>query len=108
MDSRHAVIAGALVVAALAWWHSGHPGYETPEQREARVDKLDHDRTYGDGPALYRWRDAHGVLQITDVPPVGRKYERVEVRQDQNIIPMGGSTTPATDPNNPGAAPPKR
>jgi hypothetical protein len=28
-------------------------------------------------PVLYRWRDANGVLQITEEPPKGRKYERV-------------------------------
>ncbi len=27
---------------------------------------------------LYRWRDAHGVLQITEQPPKGRKYQRVD------------------------------
>ena len=96
MDTRHALIAGALILGAVVWWQAGHPGYETPAQQKARVEKLQHERDYGTGPQLYKWRDAKGVLQITDQPPVGRKYETVSIRQDQNVIPMGGSTPPAT------------
>jgi hypothetical protein len=28
------------------------------------------------------------VLQLTDQPPQGRKYERVKMREDVNVIPM--------------------
>jgi hypothetical protein len=104
MDTRHAVLAGALVLGAVAWWQLGHPGYETPAQQRARVAKIEHERDYGSGPQLYKWRDARGVLQITDKPPVGRKYETVSIRQDQNVIPMGGSE-PATASGKPGEGP---
>ena len=96
MDTRHAAIAGALILGAVVWWQMGHPGYETPAQQKARVAQMEHVRDYGGGPQLYKWRDARGVLQITDKPPQGRKYELVEVRQDQNVIPMGGSEPEAT------------
>ncbi len=39
---------------------------------------------------LYRWRDASGALQITDKPPKGRKYERVDV-QPRDGIEVDGS-----------------
>jgi hypothetical protein len=101
MDSRHALMAGALILGAVVWWQVGHPGYETTEQKLARVEKLQHQRDYGGGPQLYKWRDARGVLQITDKPPVGRKYQVVSIRQDQNVIPMGGSA-PASTTGKPG------
>jgi hypothetical protein len=108
MDGRHAVILGVLVLGGVAWWQLGHPGYETPEQKHARVEKIEHDRTYGGGPTLYKWRDARGVLQVTNEPPKGRKYEEVQIRQDQNVIPMGGATQPTDNANNPGAKPPPK
>ena len=40
--------------------------------------------------SLYRWRDAHGVLQITEQPPKGRKYERIDRE------PMAASKSTAT------------
>lgn len=27
--------------------------------------------------SLYRWRDANGLLQVTDQPPRGRTYEHI-------------------------------
>ncbi|HEV8693033.1 MAG TPA: DUF4124 domain-containing protein, partial [Lysobacter sp.] len=41
-------------------------------------------------PVLYRWRDAHGVLQITERPPKGRKYERVD-REPSGGIEVHGN-----------------
>ena len=101
MDTRQAVLAGAVILGALVWWQLGHPGYETPAQKQARLEKIEHDATYGTGPQLYKWRDARGVLQITDTPPKGRKYERVSIRQDLNVVPMGGDA-PASATATPG------
>jgi hypothetical protein len=96
METNRAVAIGVVLIGALVWWQMGHPGYETGAQRQARIEKIEHEADYGAGPQLYKWRDARGVLQITDKPPVGRKYEKVSIRQDQNVIPMGGSE-PAPD-----------
>ncbi|MGJ4729477.1 DUF4124 domain-containing protein, partial [Luteimonas sp. SDU101] len=40
------------------------------------------------GPALYRWRDAAGIVQITDVPPRDREYTVVDVAalERRNLI----------------------
>jgi hypothetical protein len=83
MRTIHAVLAGALVAAGV-WWWSGHAGYVTESQRRERVAA---EQAKAE-PALYRWHDAQGVLHITSEPPKGRKYERVELREDVNVVPM--------------------
>lgn len=41
----------------------------------------------GKGPALYKWRDADGRLNVTDVPPKDRAYETVRYDPDTNVVP---------------------
>ena len=107
METKQAVLAGAVILGAVVWWQMGHPGYETPAQKRARIAEIERVSTYGGGPQLYKWRDAKGVLQITDTPPKGRKYELVTVRQDMNVVPMGGEE-PASTTATPGARDKKR
>jgi hypothetical protein len=78
-----AIVAGLALGGALGWWQLGHPGYET--------------RAEAARPRLYRWRDAHGVLQLTDKPPRGRKYTVVDVDAgaNVNVIPMSPPPEPA-------------
>lgn len=84
MRTIHAVLAG-LLLGGLAWWWMGHPGYTTRDQRLERAAA----EQKAAEPRLYRWRDDKGVLQITDTPPpAGRKAERVELREDVNVVPM--------------------
>ena len=96
MRPAHGVMAVLLVGAGL-WWLAGHPGYETPAQKLARLEAAEATARRAAEPVLYRWRDSHGVLQVSDKPPKGRKYERIQLRQDQNIVPMTG---PAPEPPN--------
>ncbi|WP_202844397.1 hypothetical protein [Luteimonas saliphila] len=76
-----AVVAGALGAGALAWWltreerpslatDAGDPVPDTPPGEA---------RTAPTGPALYRWRDDAGIVQITDIPPKDRAYTMVDV-----------------------------
>ena len=82
------VMAVLLVLGAAAfWWWSGHPGYQTEEQKQARMREIERKTT---GPTLYRWKDAHGVTQITDQPPKGRKYTIVHIPLDRNVVPLKG------------------
>jgi len=78
-----AAAAGALLAAALVYWL---------DYRDARPGRsaapVAPDTAQDQAPALYRWRDDQGVLQITDRPPSGRPYERVRLREDQNVVPM--------------------
>ena len=77
MKPVHWLLALIAVVVA-GWWGFGHPGYETGEQRLARVE-AEAQAVEAAKPKLYRWRDRNGVLQLTDTPPKGRKYETVDV-----------------------------
>lgn len=84
MRLGHVLLAGALAGGAVGWWSLGHPGYETSEQKLQRLEAAQKARE----PSLYRWRDDQGVLHVTDTPPTGRKYEKVALREDVNIVPM--------------------
>ena len=88
----HALLAGVVAGGAAGWWWLGHPGYETTQQRQQRAAA----QAEAAEPKVYRWRDAQGVLHISDTPPTGRKYEKVELREDVNVIPMS-EPAPATD-----------
>jgi hypothetical protein len=69
--------AALLAVVALAWWlaRGSAPG-PAPELREPNATPPP-SRT--SGRVLYRWRDAAGVVQVTDAPPGDRAYETVDV-----------------------------
>ena len=72
-----AVIAGAVLGTGLAWWLSR----DTPRQAEAkraRAEQAAAVQARDAVPSLYRWRDDAGVLQITDEPPRGRAFERID------------------------------
>ena len=85
----------ALLALAGVWWLAGHPGYETPEQRLARVEARAQ-AVEAAKPKLYRWRDANGVLQVTDTPTKGRKYTVVDpaAAENLNVIPMSEAINP--------------
>lgn len=80
-----------LAVAGAAWWLAGHPGWQSREQRLQREQMAGKVQT----PKLYRWQDENGVTQITQIPPKGRQYKVIEIRDDQNVIE---STAPAPEP----------
>ncbi len=92
MRAIHAIIAGILFGGGIGWWVLGHPGYETEAQFQARVQKVEKAAE----PVLYRWRNAEGVLHLTSEPPKGRKYERVKMREDVNVIPMAPAQSTST------------
>jgi uncharacterized protein HemX len=72
-----AVAAGLALGIGVAWWLAR----DTPQQAEAKQLRAEHAAAAAAAdarPALYRWHDANGVLQITEQPPKGRKYERID------------------------------
>ncbi|KFN43626.1 DUF4124 domain-containing protein [Arenimonas oryziterrae] len=89
-----AILAGVLLAAGLTWWNR----HETPRTASDPGAGDETARRDANAPhPLYRWRDANGVLQITDQPPKGRHYEKVTLRADQNVI---SSSAPAPEPPN--------
>lgn len=72
-----AIVGGVAIGAAIAWWSNR----ESPEQREAmerRASAAAAAEAEDARPVLYRWRDDNGTLHVTDEPPKGRKYERID------------------------------
>lgn len=77
MRAFWAIAAGIALGAGLAW----HLSRESPERaasKQRRADQAASAQAQDARPSLYRWRDDAGVLQITDQPPKGRKYERID------------------------------
>src|SRR5687767_13000111 len=95
MKTGHVLVL-LLALAAVGWWAFGHPGYETRAQAEARVEAQEQ-AVEAAKPKLYRWRDGHGVLQLTDTPPKGRKYETVDVDATAAKLNEVQMTEPAPD-----------
>ena len=79
-----AIVAGAAIGAGAAWWVSREP----PQAEQARRQRAEHaaaSMAHDAVPSLYRWRDAAGVVQVTDQPPKGRKYQRIPKRAADGI-----------------------
>ncbi|HEY0659796.1 MAG TPA: DUF4124 domain-containing protein [Lysobacter sp.] len=79
-----AIIGGIALGGGLAWWVSR----DTPEQARAKHERATRAAAANAEdarPVLYRWRDANGVLQITEKPPKGRKYEKVDMEPKPGI-----------------------
>ena len=81
MKAIWAIVAGLALGIGVAWWLAR----DTPRQAEAKQRRAEHAAAAAAAdarPALYRWHDANGVLQITEQPPTGRnagrKYERID------------------------------
>ena len=75
-----AVAAGAVWLFAPQWIPAEWRG---PLHRDPRDDP----RSPRYAPVVYRWRDAAGVLQLTDQPPKDRPFEEVRVNPDTNVVP---------------------
>lgn len=69
------LVLGLALVALLAWWLAREQ--PTPAQAEARRARAATAAREA-APALYRWRDAEGVLHVSDTPPPRGRYERVQ------------------------------
>ena len=69
-------IAGGLALGVgLAWWLSRDPLAE--QARARRAERAADTRAIEARRDLYRWRDAAGVLHVSDTPPKGVRAERV-------------------------------
>lgn len=74
-----ALIVGLAFGIGLAWWLSR----DTPEEaarKQERAERAAAATAEDAKPVLYRWTDANGVVQLTDQPPKGRKYKKIDMR----------------------------
>ncbi|MEO8364576.1 MAG: DUF4124 domain-containing protein [Pseudoxanthomonas sp.] len=86
-----AIVAGLALGIGVAWWLSREP----PDRTEAKQRRAEHaaaELARDARPSLYRWRDPAGVLQITDKPPKGRPFERLDRDSDRAIEVKGNRT----------------
>lgn len=79
-------VLGALCVVVLAGAAGAWVWYQRPDLLPLEW-RQENPRSRDYSPAVYRWRDADGVLQLTDTPPGDRPYETVRVDPDTNIVP---------------------
>ena len=88
MRAVWAIVAGVSLGAGVAWWLAR----EAPEkqvEKQQRAEQAAAAQARDARPSLYRWRDDAGVLQITDKPPKGRPFERID-REPQPGIKISG------------------
>ena len=72
-----AIVAGLALGIAAAWWLSREPAAKS-EAKQRRAEQAASELARDARPSLYRWRDDAGTLQITDKPPKGRAFERID------------------------------
>jgi len=85
---RTLLLALLLIAAAAAAVWLFAPEYIPAEWRGALHRDPRDDRNSPDyAPKVYRWRDAAGVLHITDTPPTDRSFEEVRIDPDTNVVP---------------------
>jgi membrane protein YqaA with SNARE-associated domain len=72
-----AIAAGLALGVGVAWW-LGREAPQDTARKQQRARQAAAVQARDARPALYRWRDEAGVLQITDAPPTGRPFERIE------------------------------
>jgi len=80
-----ALVAGLLLGIGVAWWLGREDPDDSARKRE-RAEQAAAANAEDARPVLYRWRDASGALQITDAPPKGRKYERIDKEPAPGIV----------------------
>ncbi|HSX60942.1 MAG TPA: DUF4124 domain-containing protein [Tahibacter sp.] len=72
-----------LAAAAAAWWYFAPETLPTALRHAAPVSP----NMQTTAPTLYKWRDASGRLNVTDVPPKDRAYETVRYDPNTNVVP---------------------
>ena len=88
MRAGWAIVGGlALGIGAAGWLSRAPP--QAPPRARARAEPAAAAPARDAVPALYRWRDASGVLQVTDKPPKGVHYERIGQRPRDGIEVRG-------------------
>ena len=75
MKVAWAIVGGLALGIGLAWWLARDPVAD--QARTKRAERAAADQAQEARRDLYRWRDAAGVLHVSDTPPKGVRAERV-------------------------------
>lgn len=94
MRAWPAIAVGVALGTGVAWWLA-RESPEATSRKQARADAAATAQARDARPSLYRWRDDAGVLQITEQPPKGRRYERIDRDTPAGIRVSGDATTDA-------------
>lgn len=84
-------VPGALLLGgALVWWNQPEHRDATSAAGSRLSESLRRATAHTEsGPTLYRWVDAHGVVNVsTEKPPAGARFTIVHIDPDQNVVPM--------------------
>ncbi|MET0281723.1 MAG: DUF4124 domain-containing protein [Steroidobacteraceae bacterium] len=82
-----AILGGLAIGGAAAWWLARQEA--PPAHARPRPDRDGNIRVEDHTPALYRWRDANGILHITERPPEDHPYERLSRDRGSDIQVRG-------------------
>lgn len=80
-----AILAGLLLGGAAYWWLARDAPDQNPDQAGRARAESAAAQAEAARPVLYRWRDDAGRLQVTQEPPKGRRYERIDVQPRDGI-----------------------
>lgn len=83
-----AIVAGLMLGGGSAWWLSREPA-ESMARKQQRAQHAAREQARDARPSLYRWRDSSGVLQITEKPPQGLPFERIDKQPRPGIEVRG-------------------
>jgi hypothetical protein len=79
------LLAVAAAIAAWWWLTTEMPRRERERAAAAEAAALQARRAN----TLYRWRDAAGILHVSDHPPQGQRYERISKTPKDGIVVDG-------------------
>ncbi|WP_313920565.1 DUF4124 domain-containing protein [Tahibacter sp.] len=83
MTRTVAGLLALLAAAAAVWWYFAPQTLPVAIRHAAPVSP----NAQTASPTLYKWRDAKGRLNVTDVPPTDRPYESVRYDPNTNVVP---------------------
>ena len=89
MRATWAILAGLALGGGMAWWLARDQAPRRSPEARQRAEQAAAANAEDARRPLYRWRDDAGVLQITDKPPKGRPFERID-REPQPGIKVSG------------------
>ena len=84
-----ALVLGIVGGIAVAWWLARDAPAQTQQKARQGAESAAPVSKSANAGTLYRWRDARGVLHVTQSPPRDHDYERISADPDGMITVIG-------------------